>query len=105
KLIRSQGRSYMAGDHSRDTFDTRKHYVGVLEQQGRVRVDADANEEVAIRLHLSETEATDVIGQCGVPKRNGGFELTVTPDGSDLAISPGRLYVEGRLCELESEPI
>jgi DNA-binding beta-propeller fold protein YncE len=95
----------MPGDYSRKTFDSRKHYVGVLEQQGRVRLDSDANEELDIRLHLAETQATDVIGGCAVPKNNAGFGLSTSPDASDLLLSPGRLYVEGRLCELEAEAI
>jgi len=31
----------------------------------------------------------------------GGFKIGLTPDGSDLAISPGRIYVDGVLCELD----
>ena len=55
----------MKGDFTRLTFDPRKHYTGVLKQQGRVDLDADWNEYVEIRDYLSRTEAQDVIGLCG----------------------------------------
>ena len=35
----------MNGDISRDTFDARKRYAGVVMQQGRVLLDADWNEQ------------------------------------------------------------
>ena len=38
----------MRGDFTRDTFDPTRHYSGVLLQQGRVQLDADANEQSAI---------------------------------------------------------
>ena len=38
----------MKGDFSRYRFDPAKHYTAVLEQQGRVQLDADANEQRAI---------------------------------------------------------
>jgi len=90
----------MAGDLSRRTFDPRKRYSGVQAQQGRVLTDADLNEQLEIGLHRTEVEAVDTIGRCGVPKTDGGFAISTTPDGRDLAISSGRLYAEGLLCEL-----
>ena len=93
------------GDISRKTFDPRKHYSGVLQQQGRVQVDADWNEQLAIQHYRTETESRDVIGQCGVPEKGGGFKIEKTPDEHDLAISPGRIYVDGLLCELDATPV
>jgi hypothetical protein len=95
----------MAGDFSRSTFTPQKHYSGVLMQQGRVQLDADWNEQLAIQHHRTETEATDVIGTCGVPKTNDGFKVGMTPHGTDLMIAPGRIYVDGLLCELEATPV
>jgi hypothetical protein len=95
----------MKGDFSRQTFDKTKHYAGVLMQQGRVQVDADWNEQQAIHQNRAATEAVDVIGPCGVPNDNPGFGLQLTPDGNDLFISPGRLYVDGILCELDATPV
>lgn len=91
----------MKGDFSRDTFDPRKHYSGVRMQQGRVQLDADFNEQQAINQARATTEAGDVIGQSGAPKVGGGFQIGVTPDGKDLTVAPGRIYVDGELCESE----
>lgn len=93
-------------DISRDTFDPRKHYVGVVMQQGRVQLDADWNEQQAIYWHRIETEARDIIGPSGAPRSGGGFRIGFTPDKTDLVISPGRFYVDGILCELnEGTPV
>jgi hypothetical protein len=95
----------MPGDFSRKTFIPHKHYSGVLMQQGRVQLDADWNEQQAIHQHRTETEALDVIGPCGVPRASDGFKIGQTPDSTDLTISPGRIYVDGLLCELEATPV
>src|SRR5215216_2922187 len=100
------------------SFTTHKpsnHYTAVLKQQGRVDLDADWNEDHEIASYLRQTEAQDVIGLCGFPKTGGGFNISpliphhgrATTDGKigvdfDLAISPGRGYVDGILCELEA---
>ncbi|MGH9944269.1 MAG: DUF6519 domain-containing protein, partial [Pyrinomonadaceae bacterium] len=90
------------GDFSRHSDDPRRHYSSVLMQQGRVLLDSDWNEESAIERRRTETEARDVIGLCGVPKGSDAFKLAPTPDNTDLSIAPGRIYVEGLLCESES---
>ncbi|MEM9218817.1 MAG: DUF6519 domain-containing protein [Cyanobacteria bacterium P01_F01_bin.150] len=90
----------MKGDFSRNTFDPKKHYGQVLMQQGRVQVDADWNEQQAIHQHRIETEALDIIGQCGAPEDNPGFEIT---GGIDFKVGAGRFYVDGILCENETE--
>ncbi len=94
----------MKGDFSRQTFDRKKHYRGVLMQQGRVQVDADWNEQVHLEAYLRTTEAQDVIGLVGAPKYAGGFKVGRSPDQKDLTLSPGRIYVGGRLCEIDSHP-
>ncbi len=90
----------MPTDISRKLFDRKKHYSGVINQQGRVTLDADLNEQLDIQLYRTHTETKDVIGYCGVPKKNGGFLIQVI-DGIGLTIAPGRIYVGGLLCELE----
>ncbi|HEY6907864.1 MAG TPA: DUF6519 domain-containing protein [Myxococcales bacterium] len=92
----------MPGDFSRNTFNENRHYSGVLMQQGRVQLDADWNEQLAIQQHRTAAEARDVIGACGTPKGEDGFHVTVTPRGRDLFVAPGRYYAGGLLCELES---
>ena len=97
----------MKADFSRLTFNARKHYAGVFEQQGRVRLEADGNEEVFIRLHREQQEAIDVIGHCGVPEPGNAFRITPIDGRADnfaIAGGPGalgRCYVEGLMCELE----
>ena len=93
----------MKGDYTRFTFEPRKHYTSVRMQQGRVQLDADWNEQADIQAHLERTEATDVIGRAGAPKHGGNFAVSVTTDRADLALAPGRFYVEGVLCELDAE--
>jgi hypothetical protein len=99
----------MKGDFSRLTFDPRKRYSGVLMQQGRVQTDADWNEQLDIQRHRAETEALDTIGPSGVPKGTGGFEIQPLASAAagivDLAVSPGRIYVDGLLCESDAGAI
>lgn len=105
----------MKGDFTRFRHDPDDHYSGVLKQQGRVDLDSDWNEHVAIRAYRERTEAEDVIGCCGVPRAEGGFEILpgLEPEegegspervgadekGDTLLLSPGRIYVDGLLCE------
>lgn len=91
----------MKADFSRNTFDPRKHYSTVLQQQGRVQVDADWNEQQFIHAHRSERLGIDVVGPSGAPQANPGFGLGFTADGSDLTITSGRYYVDGLPCEIE----
>jgi WD40 repeat protein len=91
----------MPGDYSRKIFNKKKHYRGVLMQQGRVQLDSDWNEQLDIEQYRTHTEAIDVIGTSGVPKKNNGFYISIAASGIDIEIAPGRIYVEGLLCELE----
>jgi hypothetical protein len=88
----------MKGDFSRLTFDRENHYAGVRWQQGRPVTDADENEAHEIAAYRVETETIDVIGQAGAPRANPGFALSIDAN-DDLLIGPGRLYVDGILCE------
>ena len=90
----------MKGDFSRYSFIKNRHYSNVLMQQGRVQLDADWNEFQAINDHHEQTACKDIIGRCGVPADGGGFGIGFAPDGKDLTISSGRIYVDGILCEL-----
>src|SRR6266852_864884 len=96
----------MKGDFSRSTFDRRKHYVGVLHQQGRVWLDSDWNEDVFERLAVLQTELCDVVGLSGVPSPGTAFQITpstdpVNPD--NFHIAGGRCYVNGILCQFEGD--
>src|SRR5919202_1065001 len=96
----------MKSDLSRDTFDGAKHFTRVLMQQGRVTLDADHNEQVAILLHYLWTLAADVIGPAGGPMLGGGFNLTAPADAnSSFTIGKGRYYVDGLLVENDTDAL
>lgn len=108
----------MQADFARVTFDALKHYSRVLSQQGRVHLEADENEQVAILLHLLRTGMRDLVGPFAGPRADCGFAV-YTPSSvkglggeekervkaafdereRDLVIGPGRYYVDGILCE------
>ncbi len=102
----------MKGDFSRLTFRARKHYSGVLHQQGRVWLDADWNEDVADRQYLADQETIDVIGRAGAPEPGTGFQIAppdpkVSSTLTDFVIGggpgpAGHFYVDGLLCQLEA---
>ena len=107
----------MKGDFTRDTFNPANHFLRVLTQQGRVQLDADANEQIAILLHYLQTLAADLIGPYGGPNGNLGFAIITQASQIDnvdddekkrleamlrddkLLIGPGHYYVDGVLCE------
>jgi hypothetical protein len=93
----------MKGDFTRETFNQRDHFNRVLMQQGRVMMDADWNEQEAIEAHLERTEAVDMIGPCGAPMDDAGFEITA--QNGKLLIGAGRFYANGILCENEIAPL
>ncbi len=90
----------MKADLSRQTFDPKKRYSGVLMQQGRVQLDSEWNEQQDIHQHRAQSGTEDVIGPRGTPiGQDGaatGFEITAT--GGTLSIGEGHIYVDGILC-------
>jgi hypothetical protein len=91
----------MKGDFTRNTFRRNRHYNAVLMQQGRVQLDADFNEQQAIRQYHDQRAAADVIGASGTPQDDPGFAISVGAD-SQLRIGAGRYYVDGILVENEA---
>lgn len=109
----------MKSDATRFTFNARKHLIGVRQQQGRVQLDADWNEQSDIFIHRIETEAADIIGLCGGPLHHAAFHIAANiaqlsseeqnlpqNNASSLVFSPpdflitaGQYYVDGILCE------
>jgi hypothetical protein len=85
----------MRGDFSRFGFDLDRSFSRILHQQGRVALDADANGQQAINLHLVRTLAADLIG----PHGGSGDGFKIGAAGEQLAIAPGRYYVDGWMCE------
>jgi Family of unknown function (DUF6519) len=96
----------MKGDFSRLTFDPRKHYVGVLHQQGRVWLDSDWNEDIFERLAVLQKELCDVIGSSGVPSPGTAFQISPSTDPAkpdNFRIAGGHCYVDGILCQLDGD--
>jgi hypothetical protein len=93
----------MKGDFSRSTFRSEKHYSHVLIEQGRVQVDADWNEQQEILQHRIRTEALDLIGTGATSIKNNGFMISLSADGKAIQIGKGRIYVDGIVCENESD--
>src|SRR5262245_47484418 len=93
----------MRGDFTRPTHDRRKRFTKVLQQQGRLLGDWDWNEAQDLHEELRLSADGDAIGPAGAPKRGGGFEpmVVATPSGFTLAVTPGRIYVGGLLCEAD----
>ncbi|WP_244176824.1 DUF6519 domain-containing protein [Streptomyces albus] len=94
----------MYADISRFTHRPDRHYSAVIAQQGRVQLDADANEQTAIQLQLARTTARDLIGPDGGPAGAAGFavdRLTGSRELDDLTIGGGRYYVDGILCDAD----
>jgi hypothetical protein len=87
----------MKGDFSRLRFNPAKQYTSVLEQQGRVALDADANEQCFINEYLRDITNYDVIGPVGGPAGSAGFGIRI--EGDEILILPGRYYVNGLLVE------
>ncbi|MFE5739560.1 DUF6519 domain-containing protein [Streptomyces celluloflavus] len=92
----------MHADLSRITYRPERHYSAVVAQQGRVQLDADANEQTAIQLFQARTLAADLIGQHGGPQDATGFRIELrggSHELDDLLIGGGRYYVDGIQCD------
>ena len=97
----------MGADLSRVRFDARRDHAGVILQQGRLLLDADWNELVAIierRIRASVADldsngpTAGVAGVAVVPRTTpDGFKVTVS--GGALTVGRGRMYVDGLLAE------
>jgi len=98
----------MSVDFSRLSFDSRKHYAGVLMQQGRVQLDADWNEAVAQIARRLQATAMDTFGpaeagRAVVPSTTpAGFAITA--GNGDFTIGRGRVYVDGLQVENHGAP-
>ncbi len=99
----------MKADWTRDTYRRLNHFSRVIMQQGRVQLDADWNEQSSILLHYLRTLAADIIGPQGGPSENEGFGISpiplTPPVTNDFRIGLGRYYVDGILCEADSESV
>jgi len=63
----------MKGDYTRLTFQPANHFTAVRQQQGRVQLDADWNEQVDIQNYRDRVTTRDVVGASGVPAGADGL--------------------------------
>lgn len=93
----------MTGDISRSTHRPGNHYSSVRLQQGRVLLDADWNEQADLTRHVERVTGRDVIGPTGAPRSSdpavSNFAVSLDETGTDLVIGPGRIHVDGIVCE------
>src|SRR3569833_395954 len=97
----------MSGDYSRVRYAPRTDIAGVLMQQGRVQLDSDWNEWVAVLERRLRAETVDVFGVHAAPGVSGVAVVSPqTPDafkidamGGAITIGRGRMYVDGLLAE------
>jgi hypothetical protein len=90
----------MRADTTRDSFQATKHYRHVLQQQGRVSLDAEWNEQRSIDDHLRHSALRDVLGDSAGPLDGSAFAMTAA--GGGVTIGPGRYYAGGVLLENEA---
>ena len=93
----------MGADFSRVRLNPLLDYAGVELQQGRVLVDADANELVAIIDRRLRALASDTLGRATVSSTTADA-FKIEPVGGTLRIGKGRLYVDGLLAENHGAP-
>lgn len=95
----------MYGDISRVTFRPAKQFSRVLYQQGRVFLDADANEQAEILLDLQRGFVADLVGEHGTLMEDA-FQIATTTIGGkdDFTIDSGQYYVDGIRCVCVSDP-
>jgi len=75
----------------------------VLQQQGRVLLDADWNAACAVLLRAHRELASDLIGPHGGPAGDTGLKVGIQDDGADLSLGPGVYYVDGIRIEVPAD--
>ena len=91
----------MKGDFSRWTFNPDNHFTRVLMQQGRVQLDADWNEQVAILLHTMRQMVSDMMGPHGTWDE-AAFKIR-NVEGKYEVNQKGRYYAEGVLVDTATD--
>ncbi len=88
----------MTADFSRVRMNPLAAYAGVELQQGRVLLDADYNEAVALVDRRLRALASDVLGRATVSQTTP-LAFRLTPAGAGFTIGRGRMYVDGLLAQ------
>src|SRR5712671_240814 len=93
----------MSADFSRVRFNPLLDYSGVELEQGRVLLDADANELMAIVDRRLRALASDTLGRATVSSTTPEA-FQIKDEQGTLLIGEGRLYVDGLLAENHGDP-
>lgn len=88
----------MATDVARLSFDPARLYRGVVPQQGRVSLEAEANEQRTIDTEERRAEMIDIVGATGTP--DDGYAVGLGT-GYEITVNPGTMYVGGWRVELD----
>ncbi len=86
----------MGSDRARVSYDPKQQYRSVVMQQGRVTLEADFNEELAIVGEELREETLDIVGPNGTP--DNGYLITPLSNSTppfDFSVRPGTMYVGG----------
>ncbi len=102
----------MRGDFSNWRDERRQNFSGVLQQQGRVLLDADWNAQTALVNDWQDTAGQDIIGAgvAAVPaEQPNGFKISAAAhapatDNVQFKVTPGRVWADGLLTQLYGEP-
>jgi len=93
----------MSFDASRFPFDPWNDFAGVVMQQGRVQLDSDWNEWLAILNRRIQAGTMDTVGRAVYPLTTPfGFKIGASTDANGvhhMTIGAGRMYVDGILAE------
>ena len=81
----------MATDVARLSFDPARHYTGVLQQQGRVTLEAEQNEQRIIDAEERRRELLEIVGPAGTP--DNGYAVSSPAPGATSRSAPGTMYV------------
>src|SRR3984885_1115070 len=82
-------------DITRSSFAPTNHYSSVRQQQGRLWLDAEWNEQADIERHRARVGMLDVVGADGVPADAAGFELAAAAMLTAVAVSGTSVTVVG----------
>lgn len=88
----------MSLDLSRDSFRPDRDYARVVQQQGRVQLDSDLNEQGVIFDRRMRTMTIDLALAAFHPAAMPD-SFRITRVGGELMIDPGRYWVDGLLAE------
>lgn len=88
----------MKADIGRVTFEPAKHFLRVVMQQGRVQLESDWNEQVAILIHDMRTLAADLIGPWGGSAHAFTLDIILNVK-NNVSLGAGHYYVDGILCD------